>query len=256
MKTQGVGRKIIWLFSAALLAATPIGGAADAWASMVNIDIQNGNYNSFLNDGSNTPVNYSLSSIHDASVALGTFPGGTYYDGGNDLLTPITGSLNGDLVSSAGTLTLSGIAGKLNSTLTAAGASRFGGVVGGAETVTITGGSLSSTSGGPASGSLSYTLTGALNTSGTFSFSSIQYLTATNSPNSLTSNWLYLWGDNWVINGNNRPTDGSALGLDLSGKITPALTPVPVPAAAVLFGSGLVGLVGWLRRYRNPSRTR
>jgi hypothetical protein len=151
-------------------------------------------------------------------------------------------------MSSAGTLTLSGIGGSLTSTLTTAGAALFGGVVGGTETFTITGGSLSSTSGGPASGSLTYTLMGAMSTNGTFYFNPIQYLTASNSPNSLTSNWLYLWGDNWQINGNNRPTDGSALGVDLAGKITPVVAPVPVPAAAVLFGSGLIALVGWQRK--------
>jgi hypothetical protein len=228
---------------------TLLTGHMTALASPVNIEIQNGNYNDFLNDGSHQAVNYSYSMIHDASVAIGSFPGGTYYDGGTDLFTPITGTLTGDLATSAGTLTLSGITGTLTSTLTSAAVSRFGGVVGGNETFTITSGSLSSTSGGPASGTLSYTLTGALNKSGTFYFNPIKYLEASNSPNSLTTNWLYLWGDNWVINGNNRPGDGSALGLDLSGKIAPVVSPVPIPAAMWLFGSGLLGLAGLRHRF-------
>ena len=230
--------------SLALLLGTGLGATSPAQAAPVLLEIKNGNFNDTLNDPSHAPVNYSYSMIHDASVAIGSFPGGTYYDGGIDLFNPINGTLNADLTSIAGTLTLSNITGTLTSSMTSAAVARFGGTVGGLETFTITGGSLSSPSGGSASGTLSYALTGALNSNGTFYFDPIKYLSGPNSPNGLTPNWLYLWGDNWQINGNNRPIDGSALGLDLSAKITP----VPIPAAALLFGSGLLGLAGVLRR--------
>jgi len=218
-----------------------LGSVVSSFAAPVNIEIQNGGYNGNLNDGTNQAVTYTYSLIHDASQAIGTFPGGTYYDGGVDLFTTVTGNLTGDLSSSAGTLTLSGIGGSLTTTMTSGAVAKYGvGSVGATETFTITGGTLSSTSGGPASGSLAYTLSGPVSSSGTFYFNPIKYLTQSNSPNRLTNNWLYLWGDNWMINGDNRPTDGSALGLDLTGTITP----VPLPAAAWLFGSGLLALAG------------
>jgi hypothetical protein len=92
-------------------------------------------------------------------------------------------------------------------------------------------------------------LSGPVSLTGTFYFSPIQYLTnTTNIPNALTNTWLYLWGNNWVVNGNNRPGDGSALGLDLTGKITPIVNPVPLPAAAWLFGGGVAALAGLARR--------
>ena len=241
MKTQGIGRKAIGLLSLVLLAAYTIGGAVPAFASPVSIQIQNGSFPGTI-DGS--PITYSYSVIHDASVAIGTYAGGTYYDGGVGLFSPITGTLTGDLSSSAGTLTLSGIGGTLTSFLTSGAVARFGGSVGNVETITVTGGTLSSSSGAPATGSLSYTVTGALNSSGTFYFAPVKFLDGTPSPNSLSNNWLYLWANNWVINGNNRPTNGSALGLDLTGTITP----VPVPAAALLFGSGLISLAGAMRK--------
>jgi hypothetical protein len=113
------------------------------------------------------------------------------------------------------------------------------------ETITITAGSLTSDTMNNkiASGFLNYTLTGALNATGRFDFQPVKYLTGLQptelqpnrwSPNYLSTSSLYLWGDHWVVNGNNRPTDGSALGLDLSGTITA----VPLPAAVWLFGSG------------------
>src|SRR5262249_8444428 len=140
----------------------------------------------------------------------------------------------------------SSIAGTLTTTMTSGAVAKYGaGSVGATETFTITGGTLSSASGGPASGSLTYTLSGPISLTGTFYFNPIQYLTnSTNLPNLLTGNWLYLWGNNWVVNGDNRPTDGSALGLDLTGKITPIVNPVPLPAAAWLFGTGLMALAG------------
>jgi len=232
------------LVSLFLLSAATIGGAVPALAIPVNIAIQNGNFNGTLNDGSGTQVNYSYSVIHDASQSIGNFAGGTYYDGGTDLFTGITGNLTGNLTGSPGAYTLSGIGGTLTSTLTTDGALKFGGTAGSTETFTITAGSsLTDVAGSTASGTLNYSLSGAFNGTGSFDFKPVAFLTGTTSPNSLSNSWLYLWGDNWNI-ANARPTDGSALGVDLSGKITP----VPVPAAAVLFGTGLVGLAGAVRK--------
>lgn len=223
-------------------------GAVPAFAVPVSIQILNGGYNGTLNnDGTNHPtVSYSYSEVHDASDSLGglTFNGNTYYEGGNTLLNPINGILSGDLTSVGTTITLSNILGTLSSTFVANNS---------AETITITGGSLSSdtTNGRIASGFLNYTMTGGLNATGTFYFQPVQYLTGlqpgTWSPNYLSTSSLYLWGNNWINAGDNRPTDGSALGLDLGGTITVNPNPVPLPAAAWLFGSGLVSLIPMLR---------
>jgi len=66
------------------------------------------------------------------------------------------------------------------------------------------------------------------------------------------SSWMTLWGAN--INTDN-PWEGeydnkTNLGMDLRLDLTPSrgLSGVPIPAAAWLFGSGLIGLVGVARR--------
>lgn len=215
----------------------------------VSIEITNSNYNATLNDPSHPiGVNYSYSEIHNASTALGIFNGNTYYEGGTTLLSPINGTLSGDLETVGTTITLSNILGTLSSTYLANNSE---------ESITITGGSLSSdtTNNKIASGFLNYTLSGALSATGRFDFQSVKYLTnlpaGTWSPNYLSTSSLYLWGDNWVVNGDNRPTDGSALGLDLGGNITTLPAPVPLPAAVLLFGSGLLGLAGAMRKKFN-----
>lgn len=241
-------KKYIGLFCLGVLLGTWL-GTVPSFAAPVSIQISNGGYNATLNnDGTNHPtVSYSYSEVHDASNSLGglTFNGNTYYEGGNTLLSPINGILNGDLTTVGTTITLSNILGTLSSTFVPNNS---------AETITITGGSLSSdtTNGRIASGFLNYTLTGGLNATGTFYFQPVQYLTGlpsgTWSPNYLSANYLYLWGNNWINAGDNRPTDGSALGVDLGGAISVIPNPVPLPAAAWLFGSGLVSLLPVLRR--------
>ena len=60
------------------------------------------------------------------------------------------------------------------------------------------------------------------------------------SPNSFNGTIMSLWGANFDVDGN------ATLGLDLRLELAPSV--VPVPAAAWLFGSGLLGLVAVARR--------
>jgi len=68
----------------------------------------------------------------------------------------------------------------------------------------------------------------------------------TNPPNSFSDGLISLWGVNQTPQLASAWTgqNGEVLGLDLRLQ----LTPVPVPAAVWLFGSGLLGLVGVARR--------
>ena len=68
----------------------------------------------------------------------------------------------------------------------------------------------------------------------------------TNPPNSFSNGLLSLWGANSTPELDSLFPDNNAevLGLDLRLQ----LTPVPVPAAVWLFGSGLLGLIGIARR--------
>ncbi|VAW51540.1 hypothetical protein MNBD_GAMMA06-308 [hydrothermal vent metagenome] len=66
----------------------------------------------------------------------------------------------------------------------------------------------------------------------------------TNDPNSFDGNFLTLWGANFSDASFGGSYTGATLGMDLRIE----LTSVPVPAAVWLFGSGLLGLVGVVRR--------
>ncbi|VAW51542.1 hypothetical protein MNBD_GAMMA06-309 [hydrothermal vent metagenome] len=172
---------------------------------------------------------FSFSSLHDAS---GSNPQALGPDGilANVLLTgfsgtynDVTGSFNAVLAldNAAGPMSLSGIllfdgAGLLaaNSTLDLT----FSGTQGGALSDTIIG----------------------------FEKGKV-CCSGTNYPNTFDGNIMTLWGANFDSSAdfiNTGSYAGATLGLDF--RI--ALTPVPVPAAVWLFGSGLLGLVGIARR--------
>lgn len=100
--------------------------------------------------------------------------------------------------------------------------------------------------------SLNYTLTNDINTfseTGTFYFASRDFNggSISNGPNYVDPDILYLWGNNWVNQGNTSRQDfvnagGIALGLDLYG--------VPEPGIAALLAIGLLGM-GFKRRYQS-----
>jgi len=69
----------------------------------------------------------------------------------------------------------------------------------------------------------------------------------TNYPNTFDGSIMTLWGANFDSSAdfiNTGSYSGATLGMDLRIE----LTPVPVPAAVWLFGSGLLGLAGVVRR--------
>lgn len=86
-----------------------------------------------------------------------------------------------------------------------------------------------------------------LKNSGTFYFADRNFTgSAGDHPNSLSLTNLILWGNNWQ-NGVDYKPSSYALGIDLYG--APGSV-IPLPAAAWLFGSALLGLLGWHRRLR------
>ncbi len=100
--------------------------------------------------------------------------------------------------------------------------------------------------------SLNYTLTNGDNTfssTGTFYFANRDFNGGdiSNGPNYIDPDILYLWGNNWVNQGDTSRQDfvnagGVALGLDLYG--------VPEPGIAALLAIGLLGM-GFKRRYQS-----
>ncbi len=115
----------------------------------------------------------------------------------------------------------------------------------------IIGGALT-TSGGNASGSFDYILTGDLTEQGTFYFVGQQLCCGgaiNGGPNNLTSTGFTLWGNNWdVTAGETRQTiiddNRTALGIDVVGE---NYVVNPEPSTILLMGTGLLALP-WLRR--------
>ncbi len=103
---------------------------------------------------------------------------------------------------------------------------------------------------------LDYTLTnltnGNGNQTGTFYFAANDYNGGSSpSPNEFTASRLILWGNNWINqynngNGTAKPAATNTftpLGIDLFGTRVPD-NPVPEPTTMLLFGFGVVGLIG------------
>lgn len=224
-----------WVFLIALLASLCSTAPPPARAALVEYIVENG-----------TQGNFGFSDLHDATGLHMQIDGVEYWAGGTVVASGITGSLFGDQQVAGSSVTLSGIYG----TLTA----------GNGLTLTFTNGSLTGTTGGvyDAGGFLDVTLSHASITGGsrteTFYFHPEQFTSPPPGANTFDGQLFGLWGNNWNNGVDPAPTEGNTgtlnsnrLGLDIRAALSP-VAPVPVPAAAWLFASGVMGLAGMWRR--------
>lgn len=228
---QKIFRKAGWICGLALLLGVGLGAASPAHAVTVAYEIQNGG-----------PVSgFSYSTIHDASGTNMLLGGNSYWAGGAILGNSFVGTLFGDQTVSGTQTSLTGI----NGTVTASGGL----------TLTFTGGSLlTDTSISPyASGSLDVNFSGPVTRTETFYFHPLAFTggAPSNGPNGFDGSQFFLWGNNWNNGpagtepaiGNTGTLNSTRLGIDLKGTIVTPPAPVPLPAAVLLFGSGLAGLL-------------
>lgn len=123
--------------------------------------------------------------------------------------------------------------------------------------MTFTGGTLTGDTITPftTTGFMNVSLSGPVSRTETFYFHPHQFTSPAPGANTFDGLLFGLWGNNWNNGVDPLPSVGTPntfnsnrLGIDLMGTLTP-VAPVPLPAAAVLFGSGLVSLFPMLRRY-------
>ncbi|MDT7043910.1 PEP-CTERM sorting domain-containing protein [Candidatus Nitronereus thalassa] len=167
------------------------------------------------------PVNITVQSGNFPGF-IATFVHNNSTAGGSPIYNPLVGTLMGDLDYWSGGWRLSNIMGVMTD--------NRGSYLG--STVTISNGWLHDGGSEYAHGYFDYTISGGPKDgyTGTFNFLNTQ------SANFLTETTVQLWGGD-VSN---------SIGMDFRANISPK--PVPEPSTMILFGSGLVGLVGW--RYR------
>lgn len=231
MKSILLRRKSVWVWGLALVLGAWL-GIQPAHAVTVEYIIQNG-----------TQGNFGFSDVHDAVGGYVNIGGTHYWASGNLLSGTLNGSLFGDQQIVGTAVTLSGINGTL------AGTNGL--------TLSFTNGNLTGTTGTAftADGWLDVTLSHASITGGSrserFYFHPEQFTTPAPGANTFDGLLFGLWGNNWNNGvdptpavGNTNTLNSTRLGLDLKG----TLAPVPLPAAAWLFGSGLLGLFPAVRR--------